>query len=283
MISEFLIRALVTGIGAPGAAAAMALWIVRRALPAGAAVRYAGGIAFVAGFCAGYALLREGPPWIPERHWHWLPWLAIGTAMLGAVSLAAGVARLERWLLVLMSAVVAAWLLVPKWAGLDPPRLKMIPLLCGYLLLLVAALDDLPERIPGRTFAASLAVAAASVAAVIAYETSITQAQVAGMAAGALAGIALAFGRRAGALELRGMIPAYVVVVGGMAYVGAIGPREPIYALLSVPAAPLALWLSAGGSLGRLQGHRAVLARGALVALALIAALALIHAGRWSG
>jgi hypothetical protein len=110
---------------------------------------------------------------------------------------------------------------------------------------LFAALDALPDRAIGRWFSGSLAATAALLAvALLVFGSSAKIAQLEGMAAAALAGgFAATFCGLKSSSAQRGLVPVYVVLAGGLAYAGAIEPESPVYALLLVPALPLAWWL----------------------------------------
>jgi hypothetical protein len=104
----------------------------RFALPLGAAV----------GFCAGYWFLGEWTSLVPERHRQWLPWLAILAALAGG-NAASDIWRTTRrrglfFGIFAALSLVSAWLLVPHWATLWPPRLAMVPLVTVYLVSLMA-------------------------------------------------------------------------------------------------------------------------------------------------
>jgi hypothetical protein len=81
------------------------------------------------------------------------------------------------------------------------------------------------------------------------------------------------------ALAIRGLIPVFVLLVGGMAFAGAIEPSPKIYAMFLAPAAPLMLWLFAAGPLARLQGWKAIAAQTAAVIAVLAVALVLVVFG----
>jgi hypothetical protein len=75
------------------------------------------------------------------------------------------------------------------------------------------------------------------------------------------------------------VLPAYVVLLVGVAYVGAIYLREPVYCgFLIAPAAPLVLWAFCCGPLSRLEGIRRTLCEYALVLLVLLGAAVLLLA-----
>ena len=83
----------------------------------------------------------------PSRHWHWLPYLALASTLIGPIGLAGGVTVVERWLLHLLLAVVSAWFLVPTWASLQPLRGAYVILLTAVVFLLSTLLDPLPARL----------------------------------------------------------------------------------------------------------------------------------------
>lgn len=233
------------------------VWLSRRLLPQSVAHRYAFAGALATAFFVGYSLL----PWsrlMPERHWQWLPYLSAVAVLLGPIRLAAGVFTVERWSLYLLLAVICAWLLVPTWTDLQPPRPIMIALLGAYLFLLAAGLDLLPDRLLGRRFLALLAMVSASVAVLLAASISLKFGQLAGIATAALAGCWASSLWRAEAGMPRGLIPVFVALVAGLAFVGCIEPQPPRVGMLLAPAAPLALWACAWGPLARLQGRTAL-------------------------
>jgi len=203
-------------------------------------------------------------------------------------------------------AIASAWLLVPTWATLWPPRPVTIPLLAAYLFLLMTLLAALPDRLVGRRFVALLAAAGVTTAALIAIGVSLKVGLVAVAAAAALAGCTIAAflpranSRFADSLALgkivnafwanssfgdspahshRGVIPVFVILIGGLAFVGTIEPQPPLPIILLAPAAPLALWLFAAGPLAKLQGWKAATFQIAAVLLPLIVAFAVIAIG----
>jgi hypothetical protein len=268
----------------PSAAAALAAaWLLGRLLPPAAAARYALATAAATGFFAGYALLPDWAALVPARHWQWLPYLGIAAAALGAVGSASGVQFWERWLLYALLAVVAAWQLVPTWATLEPARPVAIPLLAAYLFLLMALLAALPERLLGKQFVASATAATIGVALLLAIGVSAKFGAVAAVAAAAHSGAWAASRFTAQqspspvapiAAAARGVIPVFVILAGGLAFVGAIEPSPKLYPLFLAPAAPLVLWLFAAGPLARLSGWSAIAAQSTAVLTVLIVALA---------
>ncbi len=274
--------------------AAAVAWSACRVLPAQFAGRYALGIALAAGFFVGYWLLPDWAALVPTKHWQWLPYLS-SAAVLGGLTLAGGVSWPERLIAYGALAVVAAWQLVPLWEELQPPRHYSVPLLAVYLAMIAAGLAVLPDRLLGPLFVGLLAASAGTVALLIAIGVSLTYGQVAAIAAAALAGCFLMslwskLTRRASEgsaaqlpTTIRGLIPVFIVLVGGLAFVGTIEPSPPLPAILLAPAAPLMLWLFAAGPLSRLKGLSAVAAQVTTVIVPLLIALAIVIVGGEQG
>jgi hypothetical protein len=247
--------------------------ILRRGLPAEAAARYSSAAALAAAFFVGYALLPDWASLRPERHWHWLPYLCLAAMVAGPVAIAPGVMIWERWLLFVLISIAAAWLLVPSWSGLQPPRPAWIAILAGGMWSLAAALDALPERLRGPWFLLYLMLTAMAVAIGLAAGISLKYGQIAGIAAAALGGLLLA---RQPPLATRGLILCFMVLVGSIAFVGCIEPQQPRFALILMPLAPLALWLFAFGPLAKLPGKTAGVTQTFAVLVPLIGALAIV-------
>ncbi|MCH7863259.1 MAG: hypothetical protein IH998_16740, partial [Proteobacteria bacterium] len=210
--------------------------------------------AFAAAFFVGYALLPAWAAIAPTRHWHWLPYLGLVAMVMGPVGLAPGLLRVERWLLTFLLAVLAAWLLVPTWADLQPARPTYVLILTAYILLLSMLLDPLPAHVPVRLFLAALTIVAGAGAIMLAVFVSLTFGQLAGIAATAMAGCTIAAFRVGGPTLTRAVIPAFAVLVGGSLFVGSIEPDPALHGFLLVPAAPLGLWTCLRGPLARHRG-----------------------------
>jgi hypothetical protein len=271
-------------LAAPAVVSAVVFLVLRRLLSVEVGARYAAAVAVAAGYCTGFALLQQGEALVPSRHWHWTFYLVPAAAIVGPV--AAAVRSFERCLLVAVAAVVAAWLLVPGWASLDPPRSVWVPALAGYLWLLAVLIDPLPGRLPATGVVGLSALAAACVSALIAGFVSLVYAQPAGAAAAAIGGcwVASSFGAR-GAV-LRGFGPVYATAVGGWGFVGCIEPQQgALYGLMVAAAAPLALWCCVWGPLARLTGFAAVAVRAGLVLGLLVAGVVgvMVAAGEGAG
>jgi hypothetical protein len=274
---------LVYGGVVPGFVALAVAALLRRFLPSSLSARNAAAIAFAVAFVFGYALLPSWAELTPTRHWHWLPYLAVIGAVVAPAALAAGVARAERWLLHLLLAVVAAWLLVPTWPTLQPSRPVFLVLLASYLFLLIALLDGLPSRLLGPLFVAILAAVALCTTILVAASVSVKFGQLAGIATAATVACLVSSLLRNDVDTTRGLVPVFTIVVGGLAFVGCVEPSTPLYALLLVPAAPLALWACASKALARLEGARSAAAQIAVVLVPLVVAILLVTLGDGAG
>ena len=163
-----------------------------------------------------------------------------------------------------------------------------MPLLAAYLFLLSVLLAALPDRLLESTAVGLLTVSAGATALLIAAGVSIKYGQVAALAAAALAGcFGASFYTANRAVAIRGLIPVFVVLVGGLAFVGVIEPTPPLPIILVAPAAPLMLWLFAAGPLAHLKGLPAIAAQSAAVLLPLGIAIAWValtgEKDGWSG
>ena len=248
-------------------------------LPESASRRYAAAVAFGTALLVGYLLMPSWAELVPTRHWHWLPYLAAAAMILAPIGLAQGLSTPERWLLHLLFSAVAAWLLVPTWPNLQPPRSFYVPVVAGYLFLITVLLEALPARLLGPLFVAILFVVSALVAMTIAATVSVRLGQVGGIAAAAMAGCGAASFFYSSRFMARGLIPVFTIVVGGLALVGCVEPERPLVGLLLMPAAPLALWACACGPLARARGVAAGASQAAVVLVPLVAAIAWVVIG----
>jgi hypothetical protein len=78
------------------------------------------------------------------------------------------------------------------------------------------------------------------------------------------------------ATALRGLIPVYAMLIGGLAFIGTIELDPPQPTLLLAPAAPLVLWIFAFGPLAKLPGWKAATLQAAAVLVPLAILLAWI-------
>src|SRR5262245_2345748 len=169
-------EALGLGVLLPAVVAAVVLLPLRLRRGLGErTARLLGGLAIASGFLAGYVGLGFAPL-KPEDAWNWLPWLALGAAVVGLVH--------RPWLLAtvvrLAGAALAAWLLVPGWESNTLWRLDARVLL-GLMVYLVWTTDR-PLRGPShRLWLVLLALATATGAAVLMLGGSAKLAQLAGV------------------------------------------------------------------------------------------------------
>ena len=222
------------GVIIPGATA----WIGARLGPArSGAVAI---LAFVAGYGVAYWLLPNHEHWIPERHWHWSPYLVAVFAGLGLAG-AGDSAGLRRILAFALGAPLAGLLLIPDWPALQPVRERWVLCLAAAAFLFCAANDFVARRAPPRLWSAVAAGTALVTAGLIAAEVSLKYATLAAAAGAALLGCLLAQWFAKDKLDLAPLAGAYVVAVGGTAFLAAIEPSPRIWWLPAVALAPLLL------------------------------------------
>jgi hypothetical protein len=259
-------------ITAPAAIAASLIAALRWALPREFASRYPAPIAFGIASVAGLAL-SESLKIVPDRHWHWLAYLAVIASLVGGIAAAKSLRAFERVALWLLVALVAAWLIVPDWPGLVPSRVVWIAVLVAGFISSTALLEPLSIRVPTPTWLMSLVITASFTAALIAGFVSLTYGNVAVVPAAALAGCLIGGCFVRGA-PVQGLALPFAIVIGGWAFVGTVYPQQPFYFLLGAPLAPAALWCGVSGPIARMRGVPAALARLAAVALVLAIAMA---------
>lgn len=255
--------------------AAVVLGASRRTLPADLGQRYAAPCAFATACVTGY-VLTDAIVFPPERHWQWIVPLAIGSSLISSIANSKSLRFIERLVLWLLTNLVAAWLIVPEWASLDPPRLVWIAGLVPCLTLLTALVEPLATRIPAPSRLLSYAIASFGVATLTTAFLSLTYGKLAVVPAAALAGCFLgSLWGKGGPLQGLGL--PYAVVIGGWAFIAAIDPPEPMWLLLIAAVSPLALWFTAIGPAARLRGWPAVATRlGSVIAVLTLCAAGLI-------
>jgi hypothetical protein len=236
-------------------------------------------VAIAIGYFLGYLALPRG--WAalwPQagRSWQWLPYLGLAAAAVGFITAAAGNRRqLLRHLTVGGLALAAAWLLTPHVPIVGLARPAIIFLLTCYLLLVAAPLQALPSRLLGHALLGLLAISAGVLAVLVGAEISFRLAQLAAIAAAALAGCLAArfFGLSSTEPSVRSVIPMFGVLAGGLAFIACVEPEQPLLPLLLVPAAPLGLWLMIVGRLASLSGKAEFAIQAAVVIVPLAVAV----------
>jgi hypothetical protein len=107
-----------------------------------------------------------------------------------------------------------------------------------------------------------------------------TYARIACVAAGSVAGLwaGACFRPNEETTVVRGLIPAFMIVVGGIVFVGCVEPQRPQYGLLLLPAAISGLWLCESPPLRRFSGSKRSVVQIASVAIPLSLAAVLSYA-----
>jgi hypothetical protein len=110
-------------------------------------------------------------------------------------------------------------------------------------------------------------------AAVVAPIWSVGFGKIAALPGLALLGAGLVTWFNGPAVAVRGTVLFWAMLTGGAAFIAAIEPDPPVWILLAVPPAPLALWLCANGPLSGSVARERLLG-GALLAAAYLASVA---------
>jgi hypothetical protein len=222
-------------------------WIGRRLAPADHRGGFVLPVAVALGYFAGYATLpRSWAALWPQANqaWQWLPSLGILAAAISTFTHVFPKSAAWRLAVVAVAPLVAA-ALAPTWPVYGLSRQPLIWLIIIYLLAVGIPLQYLSKRLFNLSFLGLLAAAGALLALVTGAVQSVVLAQLAAIAAGALAGsaIASAVGPRPTDSSIRSLVPVFVALVGGAAVVVAVEPDPPQPGLLAIPLLPLATWL----------------------------------------
>jgi hypothetical protein len=268
----------------PAVAALGAYFAIGRWWATSAAARYQAGLAFALAVYAGFISMPSTKTLVPLQFWEWIPLLGLAAALIDGLTRAEGVLPGERWFAIYLFAAVSAALLVPKWPELVPVWPAQLALLAIGVSLLAALLMPLANRLPGGALAFWLMLAAATSCVLVLSEVSETFGRLAALPAGALAGCAAAaILRKSDDVDWRGLALPYAVVVGGWAYVGAIYPTTPVWPLVAVPLAPLALWICILTPLNRVRGIAGLVVQAACVLVPLLIVAAVLLTGSSGG
>lgn len=247
-------NSLLGGALLPATVSIVVAYVTLRVFADETARRYAGALSFGTGFLAAYALL-EPHDLRPSMYWHWLPWLALAGAVVGPVSLAAGVRLPERWTITLLLSLVAAWFLVPTRASLQPVRGICIAAYAGGVTMLSVLLDRLASRGSGSFLCGMLGLASLSGGALVAAVVSLRFGLLGVAASAALSGGFVAALLKRDDRIVQGLLPAQTVVTCGIMLAAQVNVGLPPAALVLIPAAPLALWLCEAGPLAKVRGR----------------------------
>ncbi len=250
-------------------------WAWRRLLPE-RAPNFTAPVAIASAYAVGYLLLAYQDALPPSRHYHWPPYLALATAIVGPLVLSPRVPVAARWALYALATFTCAYFLTPMWPSLWPTRSVCIPVLATYLLVVALAIQPLATRIPSTTLLAAMTLSLAALATLILAMVSLIFGMFAMLAAAAFAGVWVLAGRSAQPVPLAGLALTYALLAGAWAFIGCIEPRPAEWGLLIAPFATVALWAATIGPMAKLRGKTAVLAPIALVMSVLgVAAIAI--------
>lgn len=273
---SFEVELLVYGAAVPLFLAIALLVLGRQFLPTGIGDRTGAAAALAFGFGTA-AVLFPWFPWKPEFAWHWLPYLGLLAAIAGGIGPSTKVPSWGRWLLWLGLAGVSALVIVPTWEKLESDRLGYIVGLASTFFVLIVLLDPLAARLAGNLLPTHLAITATVGAVILGLSGSAKYAQLGGAVAAAMGGCAIVGWFRQEMTWLRGAMPAFVVLLGGLMFTGYISSftEIPWLSYLLVPLAPLMLWAGVWLPLGSLKGIWRMVAQFGLILIPLGIALAL--------
>ncbi len=179
------------------------------------------------------------------------------------------------WVPWLVVSIMSAWLLVPTWADLNPPRYVYLTLFAAGVFLLTVLLDRLARGISKTVFSLSLCISASCGAVLLAAFLSVRFGLLTVAAAAALSGCWVISFRDSRCDLIRGMTLFYSVVVGGLMLAGQVAAVLPSICFALILAAPLMLWLCEFQPLASAQGQRAVMIRLMAISLPLATAFLL--------
>jgi hypothetical protein len=245
----------------PSIVAMLGTIVFRRVLPGDMGDRYGASIGFAVALFSGYRMLDLGP-WMPEKHWHWLPHSVTLAAIFGSAASAAGVRWLERFGLYIAVTFIAAWHLVPTWEHLDPSRRTYLAVWTLCVAVIASLIYRMPRSVPSALQCSVLAVTCACGAVVLILSGNLRFGQIAGIGAGACMGIAIASAFvRQEAVRNYAALPVAVFLSGAM-LIGRVNSfsEVPLVSYVLVPLSPLMLWGLAVGPLAKLPGIQRTIA-----------------------
>ncbi len=261
---------------APAIVAAALSVLSRRFLEPELHYRAGNAWAMVGGFITAYLLLPWAPK-IPTESWHWIPYLAIATALIGPAAVAKGVSMGERVAIVILLATIGGLLLIPTWPDLQPARYRYaVGLACSFTVVWLL-LAPLVGRVPSASFAFLFAAILIGGAAVLVLSGNLKIAQLAVAAAFSLCGCAgVAYFRTEEGI-FRGALPLITVLLIGLMFTGYIESYSsvPVASYVTVVVAPLGLWLAELGIRGESVRRWQLAVRTASVLVPVAAAIAL--------
>ncbi len=205
--------------------------------------RFVSTICFVAGFFVG-CLLQDMAVLLPHRHWQWVPYTTLAASV---VAVWTSSFRLTLRLMAgLFVSTAIAWLLVPTWESLSPPRTVCALGLAGYLFCGTGALLRWSPRVKPTTLFVISLMTIVAISIIVSVEISITYGQMGVVAAVAWAATAWKLSREHDALNIAGVLPAFFVMATGVAWCAFIEPQPPLLPMSVLPLAPIIGLISAG-------------------------------------
>ncbi|MCE2791158.1 MAG: hypothetical protein ACK493_06465 [Planctomycetota bacterium] len=185
----------------------------------------------------------------PERHWHWLPAIAVWCWLAGVAGFRAGSHWLERLFWALTCGALAGYLLVPTWSDLAEQRVYLMVGLGLATVALIMAVDWLGRASRPHFILSCFGVAALVGAAWIGAGFSLTNARWLLITAAALFGVVLSamLPVARAKLEPGRILPLLSSWLLGGLFIGAIEPNPPRYEILLLATLPVALLAAALG------------------------------------
>lgn len=269
-VDLFLLGGLVPGLITVAIALAVWRWLPRRI-----GRRYSAAIAIGIAFFVGYVLLPADrkADLLPSRYWHWLPYAGLTAAVIGPLACVRRLCLGERWFLFLVQSAVFAWMLVPTWPNLEPPRATYMAAATGGVFALMIALDLLASRLAPRLLLGHFFITAVFTTAAVWAGFSENAGRLGALSVACCGGAWLAALFVPSGIAARAVVPIFVTLVGGVAFIAFVYPPEPVYAVLFLPAAPIALLICGWGPLSTLQGVKGGAVQGLVLAIPILVVL----------
>ncbi|MHC5109498.1 MAG: hypothetical protein ACYTHJ_06430 [Planctomycetota bacterium] len=239
---------ILLGFLAPAVLAGALALIMLRLLPENAARIIAAPIAVLGGFLLGYAFVAAAP-WQPSDHWHWLPYLAAGAAVVASMVALPAMPAPVRVMLGLALSAAIAWLLVPDWEDLEPSRAVYLWGFATYSAAIMVFLFPAAKRSePGR-FLVAMILTSVAASAMMALSGNLRFAQICGAAVGAMIGCALAVRLAKQKPAHAGLVILFVGIVASLILVSQLHSFSeiPLFAYALIPPAPLLLLVTESG------------------------------------
>ncbi len=275
---EFLLQAVGCGVLVPALVTWVVLWLTHRWGPSDG-----GGLASGLGLLAGFvALAGSGQTgWTFLRltdSWDWLLPLAVMAIVAGIVERMAALPVPARWGIRLLVAATTAWLVVRAEDAVVAVHPGWYPGLGLAILVLWGSLDRLGRRWAGSDPPILLATVALANAGLLELAGSLKLAQMGGVLASVLGGIACFARRNRDEAPVVGAVPALSVLLPGLLFTGFLNTfsEVPSASFLLVLASPLVLGATAVPPLSRRPNRwpRAIATAATLVAIGLALTLA---------